>query len=365
MIRTRSWAILAATPILAALAETALAAEGRIPIPFTSPPTTPIVISAPGRYVLTRNITPTGPGETIRIAMPAGGGSVDLDLNGFSLQGTNVGTNAIEVTGPLGAFDVTIHDGTIEGGFNSINVASTPRKLVIERVGTRDSTNGAIVAAVAARNVVIRDCVLSGTPGAGVGINLRVGQALIEGNTVHTWQIGMLLGSGTSATIVKNLVRATTADGIRLALNAPTLISENTIRTDGGANGIILGGTNGCKIFDNVINSATTSGITIDNTSSGNLVWRNVISGITGGPAILVQGDSNEIAGNTMNNNACGLEFVAGADNNIYRENMSRSNAGGPPVCGAGPCAPHFGNLGGGNSSAGNNFVPSGVAPCN
>jgi hypothetical protein len=241
-----------AAPLLAAVSHPGPGRRGRIPIPFTSPPTTPVIISTPGQYILTRNLVPTGPGDTIRISLPAGGGSVDLDLNGFSLQGTNALANGIEVLGPAGAFDVRIHDGTIEGGGNSISVTSAPRKLVIERVGARDATLNGISVGNAPKNVVIRDCVLSGTPGAGVGINLRGSQALIEGNEIHTWQIGMFIGTGGTATIVKNLVRATTSEGIRLFLNLPTLVSENTIRTDGGTIGISVISTSGCKIFDNI-----------------------------------------------------------------------------------------------------------------
>jgi nitrous oxidase accessory protein NosD len=151
--------------------------------------------------------------------------------------------------------------------------------------------------------------------------------------------------------------------GTGILVGGSRLSSENTVRAEGPV-GILLRG-NGCKVFDNVVSRCTTAGIQVDPGSFAKLIWRNVIREVTGGPAILVQGDQNEIAGNVMNNNACGLEFVAGADNNVYRENMARLNTGGLPVCAAMPCAPNFGNLGVGNSTAGNNFVPSGAAPCN
>ena len=40
-------------------------------IPFAAPVVTPIVITAPGSYVVTQNLAPTGPGPLITIALPA------------------------------------------------------------------------------------------------------------------------------------------------------------------------------------------------------------------------------------------------------------------------------------------------------
>src|SRR5262245_45648369 len=79
-------------PVLFALvAIPALADEGRIPIPFSSPGTPPIVIVQPGKYILTRNLKATAAGSCIQLAVPVlTPGDVDIDLNGFILdQSTN------------------------------------------------------------------------------------------------------------------------------------------------------------------------------------------------------------------------------------------------------------------------------------
>ena len=78
----------------------ALADEGRIPIPFSSPGTPPIIITQPGKYILTRNLRATAAGSCIQLAVPAGTpGDVDIDLNQNTARG-NAGAGACG--GPCG-----------------------------------------------------------------------------------------------------------------------------------------------------------------------------------------------------------------------------------------------------------------------
>ncbi|NIM63007.1 MAG: hypothetical protein GTO30_15605, partial [Acidobacteria bacterium] len=79
---TRGWFKLF-VPLLMLVALPAMAQNGRIPIPFAAPVATPIVITAPGSYVVTRNLVPTGPGPIIIIALPAAStvDDVVIDLN--------------------------------------------------------------------------------------------------------------------------------------------------------------------------------------------------------------------------------------------------------------------------------------------
>ena len=340
----------------------ALAAEGRIPIPFTSPPTTPVVITTPGHYILTRNLSPTGPGNTIEIAVPGTGADVDLDLNGFLVTG-NAGASVINVAGG-GTSEVKIHDGALQGGANGINVPGSPRQVIIERVRSGNATtNGFNLGA--AVNAVVRNCVIN----AGTnGINFGPGpsqQATIEGNLIQQCLTSINVSGGGASVIIRKNQILQTGTGINLNPVIGALVEENMIRVE-GSTGIALRGTsNAVKVFDNVINRCSAAGILIEPGSFGNLIWKNVIREVVGaGVAIHVFGDTNQIEGNIMNNNACGLVFAAGADNNVYRGNTARLNTGGA-ACGAGPCPPNFTNLGAVNSTPGDNFIPSGVAPCN
>lgn len=77
--------------ILATASIPVLAAEGRIPIPFTSPPTTPVNITAPGRYVLTRSLTATGSGAVVVISASGPVAGAHNQVEGNVLNGNGRG----------------------------------------------------------------------------------------------------------------------------------------------------------------------------------------------------------------------------------------------------------------------------------
>jgi hypothetical protein len=99
--------------ILGALAAVAPAgaAEGKIPIWM------PAVITQPGHYVLTRDVTATaGPA----ISIQADG--VTLDLNGHTVSQPGATTAAIQIGGMSGASKgIVINGGKIQGGLQGIN----------------------------------------------------------------------------------------------------------------------------------------------------------------------------------------------------------------------------------------------------
>lgn len=366
-------AVVLASSLAGIVSFPALAAEGRIPIPFTSPPTTPIVIGTPGHYILTRDLSPTGPGPTIDISVAGVGGDVDLDLNGFVARG-NAGQAVVRVTVVGGATsEVTIHDGALQDGANSIIVSGAARSVIVERIRSGNAT-GPAMQIFDVLNTVIRDCVITDAGNTAVYVANFAGvntQATIEGNLIRSTPLGIVVGGTVTAAILNNRVELITGGifggGTGISVGGlGCLISENTIRqvsapgaAGTNAHGIAVSG-NGCKVFDNTITGATGNGI--DVMSSGALVWKNVIRETAIG--IRVVGDFNQIEGNVMAANGCGLVFLLGADQNVYRENMARGSTGGPACAGGPPCVPNFLNSGAGNSTPGDNFIPTGVAPC-
>ena len=105
---------------------TAMAGEGRTPIPFTSPVAFPIVISTPGSYVLTRNLTGTAGFPVIEIATPGGEG-VELDLNGMVLTAGGPGAPVISIVAPS---DVSICNGHTRGGSHGVLASGASRRRV-------------------------------------------------------------------------------------------------------------------------------------------------------------------------------------------------------------------------------------------
>lgn len=386
-IRTARYGLAMMILVLAAIP--ALAAEGRIPIPFTSPVVTPISITAPGKYILTRPLKATGGGPILDISVGAGIGlsEVDIDLNGFTLDATPfAGTFGIRATSvPGSSVEVSIRNGSIQGGTNAILVApggmAAVRKVVIEGVRA-SNTNGDAFVLGDAQNIVIRNCVIVDvTPaagGVGAAIQIPVGsgvvrQATIEGNLIRNTKDAIIVMSAAAApstvAILNNRIESIVAGGfwggeaIHLDNSLGSLISENTIRAI-ASSGIRLNTGDGCKIFDNVVDTLTNSGIVLQGDSDDNLVYRNVVTR-AGASALFVGGDRNQIEANVLNSSGRGLTFDltgAVAAGNVYRGNTARGNTG-AAFCPAAVCSADFcGFAVASNQTQGDNWLPATVA---
>jgi len=128
--------------LLAVTAIPALGAEGRIPVWQY-----PTSISAPGKYIVTRDIVGGGGIPIITIASS----DVDLDINGFTLDQTAAGgAPVIEIIGDVDTLeiDVIIRNGILVNGTFSIernNLAGNVYgdRVVIEDIQSRDATASA------------------------------------------------------------------------------------------------------------------------------------------------------------------------------------------------------------------------------
>src|SRR5437667_6658468 len=100
--------ICGAIALLLLMAVAAQADEGRIPIYGPPGQTLPITISAPGSYVLTRDIS-AGTSTAIIIAAS----NVTLDLNGHTIAGTSSGSGGFRTECGIPHTWVRITNGTI------------------------------------------------------------------------------------------------------------------------------------------------------------------------------------------------------------------------------------------------------------
>jgi hypothetical protein len=361
----RSFPVVAATAFLAAIP--ALAGEGRIPIPFTNPPTTPVVIGSPGRYIMTRNLFPTGVGPIIDVAVP---GDVDIDLNGMVLDQAGVVDAVIRISVP-GPGTVVIRNGALRSGSVGIEAPLGNRTVVIENIQINDMT-GAGISLSSVENYAIRGCVMQNTT-PGILVTGANHHGIIEKNLIRRCGDGIVLFNPKAVSVLGNTLQeifaAGFATGIQLDNGIGCLVAENTIEECSGLGNtaIRLKKTTGSKLFDNVVSRSALHGIHLDLNSHDNLVWKNVVreAGSGGGHGIFIESDRNLVEGNLSNFNAGkGLVFVAGADNNVYRGNTCRGNNTLAVGC-AGACGPgtDFCNAGAGNASQLDNFLP--LAPCN
>lgn len=337
-------------PALLLAALPAMAVDGQIPIPNTPVFATPIVIGAPGSYVLTRNLMPTGPGPIINVAIAGAPGDVQIDLNGFVLNNSANPVDPVVRVTVGGPSELSIRNGTLYGGSAGIEVAGPARKLIVEDVKISDFTSAGPPGGITltdVQNFAIRRTVIMDGP-AGPGIFIAAGfprQGTIEDNLIRRTQDGIDAIPGTFGLEISNnrLLEILPGGFFGAAINIDggtgCLIAKNTIvGLPGVVAGIQLRGTPGCKIYNNVV-SIVTTGIALVAGADDSLVLDNVVQRVCG-DGLFIDTARNHVEGNVLNaNGGCGgppagfgLHFGPASLDNTYGRNTARGNAGAPCV---------------------------------
>ena len=334
------------------------AAEGRTPVWASG-----TVITASGRYIVTRNLTPVAASPVIDIAAP----DVDLDLNGMVLDGDGAAFPVIRVSAPE---IVHIHGGTLRGGSASIDVNAPAVRVVIEDVRS-ENANGNGIHLMDPEVFVIRRVVVNAASADGIRIDgAAIKQGSIEDCVIQRTTLGITLQTGASVAIVNNRIQNLSnlgaAHGIAIQSCNGCLVSENTIQNADGE-GIRAFAVSGTKFFDNVVQNAGGTGLHIDAGSANDLVLNNALNGngffgAGGGHGLLIEGKQIFVQGNALNGNSgFGLRFAPGSQNNTFGRNMARGNSG----AAVGPCAgvptlfpPNSCNDGLVNTTYGDNLIP-------
>ena len=343
------------TLLLAFLSLPALAAEGRIPI--AGPP--PVVIGAAGKYIVTRNIF-TAAGPIIDVTV----GDVDIDLNGMMLNSTSVADPVIRAVA-AGVAGLTIHNGTIIGGKNAVEVNARSHVSIedIKWRGIVGSSEGILL--IGATDFAVRRCQLTaagldairvdGFGGGGPPVT-----GTIERNIIESSASGITVLHGSAVGIIHNRIESiTVAHGILLDTSSGCLIAENTIqdiRIDGIHITALFPRSTGNKLLDNVIHRTNNNGIYLSPSAWLSLLLNNVVT-LCSANGIFIDGAANNLEGNTLGGNTIfGLYFSPGSFDNVYRRNMARTDGGG--FCAGFPATSDICDEGSGNSSPGDNLVP-------
>ncbi|RLE16480.1 MAG: hypothetical protein DRJ50_15035 [Actinobacteria bacterium] len=336
----------------------AFGAEGKTPV------WQPIVIGPgmEGHYIVTRDILGL-PGMPVIDVLP-GTVAVQIDLNGFTLYGSD--TDAIRVNA---TDSVTITNGTIMGGAGSGVNAIDCRKVVIEDVKIQFTQRFGIELVNVAnftvkRNIMVSDSAAANFMLGGVWVDGTLAadpvEGVIEDNQVSNVASGITVQNGSSVSIRDNRVEnAFAGDGIRVWVCNGCMIAENTIQESQGM-GILLEEVNVCKIYNNVVFGCvegialfgqTSDCILLDNNSS-----RNMANGL------MVDGMRNHIDRNVFNfNGLAGIWFTQMSQDNTFGRNTVRANQMSPSGCVATtpPCfAPDICDDVGSNTSFGDNMGP-------
>lgn len=359
---SRSLRILLTLVVAGVVCLPVVAGEGRIPIYQD-----PTVITAPGKYIVTRNINSVAGGPIIDIQVSG----VDIDLNGMVLMG-----GPAPVIHSLGNDNITIRNGTCMTGQEGIRIVGNEtgnRKVVIEDVKVIDPEMvGIILEGIT--DFAIRRTNVIGAGREGIRVDAMIimpdggpAQGTLEDNQVENCHTGIYVLNGSSVGVINNRIeRMTAGQGIVMEPCAACLISNNTIRRT-GTSGIHLMDSSGCKLYNNLVREAGTDdatgpvGIWLQGFSDDNLLLHNVVTqSFTDG--VFVEGFRNHIEKNVMNRNGVGgsghglhLSSAIGGDDNTYGRNTARGNPGGP--CG-GPATPDFCDEGVNNGSFNDNYMP-------
>ena len=265
------------------------------------------VISAPGSYYLTGNITGVAGKRGINIAAS----DVTVDLNGFAIVGVASSLDGITVSGTR--TNISLLNGTVRAwsgdGINAVNASNVQCRDLRLSGNTLKGLN-----AGATSSVVNCTALGNSSTGIAVGLGSTVTNCTADSNSVHGFtaesgstingctayangQRGISVGDG--CTVTGSTVRSSVQDGIVTGFDCT--VDHCTVRRSDG-NGIVasVGNTvSDCTVGFNGIHGIV---VASDSQIRHNVCRQN--GRINQGTGILVQGgqnriDENQLTGNT------------------------------------------------------------------
>ena len=283
-----------------------LICEARIPIDSVFNGTN-YIINESGSYYLTGNIT-ISVGNVDGIQIDAN--NVTLDLNGYTLDGDDTGSDGIFVVGDHS--NIIIKNGVVANWDRQGVLASTAdQSIFIDLIVRNNNGNGL----VADDNCLVYRCAAEGNrfTGLGVGTGGIIFESTASNNTID----GLKCGFGG---IIINCTSANNeANGINLGTGSRV---ENCNTFVNGENGIRVGGING-QVINCIANENRGNGIEVSNYSliinctanKNGQCWLdgNGCDGITDDGAGIRVLSNTQVINNTCNDNIMGIR-VSGSD---------------------------------------------------
>ena len=286
------------TGILVALAGTAVPARAVTPISKcdpSSPPPAGSLISAPGNYVLTANLTCTGLGDGDAIDISAS--NVTVKLNGHIITGPGA-LNATGISIDFSFFAPRVNHvgisgpGVVQGFGTGVSVQHadysqvTQTTIVGNQVGiaVSDATYTTLAGNTVGRNSV---------GGAGVGLDLYLSTgAQVTDNQFVANGLGIYAESGDSNMVTGNVISGNLGAGIQLGTGVPltnSRFSGNTTNVN-GVWGIFVQqlepGNFGNEFFNNTSIGNGKYDLEDDNPPScGTVYWSNDVFFTTNNPS--------------------------------------------------------------------------------
>lgn len=294
--------------------------EPRIPINATNTPgnaTALFRITQPGSYYLAGNIT----GESGKAGIEIAASGVTIDLMGFDLIGTPGSSDGIRTTTDA-LRNITLRNGSVRNwAAMGVNLgSSTSANGAVESVHSSGNGNigiqvGAgftvfhctarsnLVAGISAfAGATVSHCIANNNTGEGIR---SAGRGTITNCTVIS-NIGDGISTEGDTTITDCTATSNLDNGISASTNCTI---SNCIATSSIGNGIIT--STGCTIVNCITSSNLTSGITV---SSDSLVTGNTCRSQSGAAGIRITGTDNRIEANNCTRNVIGIQASSGGN---------------------------------------------------
>jgi hypothetical protein len=195
--------------------------------PRTPISSVPFSIATPGSYYLTTNLTDTAGGTGITILVS----DVTVDLNGFTLKGTNTSFAAVFLSSPketnVAIFNGVLRDWPVAGiGGDQFAYSCRFENLLVAHCG---------IGVDAGWNCTVRSCIVSSCNGK--GITAFDGSIIENCLSVSNSSFGILVGSGTCE-ILNSTARYNGSSGI---YTGPHAIVKNCICDFNQSDGFTIG----------------------------------------------------------------------------------------------------------------------------
>lgn len=309
--------------------------EPRIPI---SAATTPgdgqdnFIISKPGSYYLTNNLISSAAKGGIRIET----NNVTLDLNGFAMDGSGVGSQGIRIATILRRLNIIVRNGTVcNWTSDGVSLLFALNARVEKIMASGNGGNGIETG----ENGVVKDCgaftngfAAAGTflSGIAVGENSTVENCVAEFNGVNNANCFGIATSAASVISHCSVSQNNGPSGVGISTGAFCQISDCTAALANGTNstGISLG--TGSSAVHCVVAQYTGAGsIGISAAQHGSV--ENCLANLNGGDGIQAS-DNCTLTGNKCDSNGGYGLHTTGMRNRIDGNMVALNTAGGIKV---------------------------------
>jgi parallel beta-helix repeat protein len=232
------------------------------------------------------------PGNGIEV----GADGITIDLGGHVVDGRGRGTGILNGQWGEGHRDVVIRNGTVRGFKLGIRSAARGTHIVRLTV-TRNAAGG-----IAVRS---RDC--------------RIDRNVVTDNA---YGHGIFAGAVSGCRIVRNRISSHLGAGIEVSRSRAHVIERNRVTHNREA-GILLAGTAGVRVADNVVGTSDGPGIWMFDHATGNQVLDNTLAGNRSGIAVTLGGSENRIAGNSVSGSReAGIRLSETGTGNVVTQNL-------------------------------------------